>query len=185
MNTGMGDAMNLGWKLAAAVDGSAPPWLLDSYETERHPVGAAVLSTTDAFNQVVFGRSRLRRIARTIVIGTLTRIPRTRRMMRELLSGIGIAYQRKRGDHPLVGRRMPDIDCNGTRLYELLRDGKFVLVTAMPVRPAVPTSCMSSAGIRSFPRPCWFDPTAMWRGQPTGCPILPNWLLRWGVGVPR
>ncbi len=133
MNTGIGDAMNLGWKLAAAVHGSAPPWLLDSYETERHPVGAAVLRTTDAFNQVVLGRSRLLRIARTIVIGTLTRIPKTRRLMREFLSGIGIAYARKRGDNPLVGRRMPDIDCNGTRLYELLRDQKFVLVTATPV----------------------------------------------------
>ncbi len=53
MNTGIGDAMNLGWKLAAAVRGSAPPWLLDSYEAERHPVGASVLRLTDAFNQLV------------------------------------------------------------------------------------------------------------------------------------
>ena len=55
MNTGIGDAMNLGWKLAAAVGGTAPPWLLDSYESERLPVGAAVLRLTDAFNQLVLG----------------------------------------------------------------------------------------------------------------------------------
>jgi 2-polyprenyl-6-methoxyphenol hydroxylase-like FAD-dependent oxidoreductase len=133
MNTGIGDAMNLGWKLVAAVNGTAPPGLLDSYETERHPVGAAVLRTTDAFNQVVLGGSRIQRIARNIVIGTLTRVPRTRRLMREFLSGIGIAYAHQRGDNPLVGRRMPDIDCNGKRVYELLREGKFVLVTATPV----------------------------------------------------
>jgi 2-polyprenyl-6-methoxyphenol hydroxylase-like FAD-dependent oxidoreductase len=133
MNTGIGDAMNLGWKLAAAVNGSAPHDLLDSYEAERHPVGAMVLRTTDAFNQVVLGRSRLQRIARNVVIGTLTRVPKTRRLMREFLSGIGIAYARKRGENPLVGRRMPDIDCGGTRLYELLRAGKFVLITASPV----------------------------------------------------
>ncbi|MFI5506787.1 FAD-dependent monooxygenase [Mycobacterium sp. NPDC051804] len=133
MNTGIGDAMNLGWKLAAAVKGSAPPALLDSYEAERHPVGAMVLRTTDAFNQVVLGSSRLQRIARTVVIGTLTRVPKTRRMMREFLSGIGIAYPHKRGDNPLVGRRMPDVECNGERVYELLRAGKFVLVTAAPV----------------------------------------------------
>ncbi len=133
MNTGIGDAMNLGWKVAAAVNGSAPAWLLDSYETERHPVGAAVLRTTDAFNQVVLGRSRVQRIARNIVIGTLTRVPRTRRLMREFLSGIGIAYAHKRGDNPLVGRRMPDVECNGKRVYELLRNGEFVLVTATPV----------------------------------------------------
>ena len=133
MNTGIGDAMNLGWKLAAAVNGSAPGSLLDSYEAERHPVGAMVLRTTDAFNQVVLGRSKVQRIARTIVIGTLTRVPKTRRLMREFLSGIGIAYPHKRGDNPLVGRRMPDVDCNGTRVYELLRQGKFVLITASPV----------------------------------------------------
>ncbi|MGZ5393752.1 MAG: FAD-dependent monooxygenase, partial [Mycobacterium sp.] len=133
MNTGIGDAMNLGWKLVAAVNGTAPPALLDSYEIERHPVGAAVLRTTDAFNQVVLGRSRIQRIARNIVIGTLTRVPKTRRLMREFLSGIGIAYAHKRSDNPLVGRRMPDIDCNGTRVYELLREGKFVLVTATAV----------------------------------------------------
>ena len=133
MNTGIGDAMNLGWKLAAAVNGSAPPGLLDSYEAERHPVGAMVLRTTDAFNQVVLGSSRLQRIARTIVIGTLTRVPKTRKLMREFLSGIGIAYPHKRGDNPLVGRRMPDVEYNGERVYELLRAGKFVLVTAVPV----------------------------------------------------
>jgi 2-polyprenyl-6-methoxyphenol hydroxylase-like FAD-dependent oxidoreductase len=129
MNTGIGDAMNLGWKLAAAVNGSAPPSLLDSYETERHPVGAAVLRTTDAFNQVVLGSSKLQRIARTVVIGTLTRVPKTRRMMREFLSGIGITYGHKRGDNALVGHRMPDV----ARVYELLREGKFVLFTATPV----------------------------------------------------
>src|SRR6185503_5168924 len=53
MNTGIGDAMNLGWKLAAAVRGSAPPSLLDTYEAERHPVGADVLRLTDVFNQIV------------------------------------------------------------------------------------------------------------------------------------
>ncbi len=55
MNTGIGDAMNLGWKLCAALRGTAPGWLLDSYEGERHPVGAAVLRLTDAFNQLVLG----------------------------------------------------------------------------------------------------------------------------------
>ncbi|WP_006244658.1 FAD-dependent monooxygenase [Mycolicibacterium tusciae] len=134
MNTGIGDAMNLGWKLVAAVNGTAPPGLLDSYETERHPVGAAVLRTTDAFNQVVLGRSRIQRIARNVVIGTLTRVPKTRRLMREFLSGIGIAYAHRRGDNPMVGRRMPDLDCNGKRVYELLRAGKFVLITATPVQ---------------------------------------------------
>jgi 2-polyprenyl-6-methoxyphenol hydroxylase-like FAD-dependent oxidoreductase len=133
MNTGIGDAMNLGWKLAAAVRGTAPLWLLDSYESERHPVGESVLRLTDAFNQLVLGRSKLQRLLQTVVIGTLTRIPRSRRIMAERLSQIGIGYPHARQDNPLVGKRMPDIDCDGGRLYERLRDGRFVLVTAVPV----------------------------------------------------
>jgi 2-polyprenyl-6-methoxyphenol hydroxylase-like FAD-dependent oxidoreductase len=133
MNTGLGDAMNLGWKLAMAARGSAPPWLLDTYEGERHRVGADVLRMTDVFNQVVLGNSRPQRILRSAVMGAVTRIPRTRRMIAERLSGIGIAYPHSRDEDWMVGRRMPDIECDGKRAYELLRDGKFVLVTAMPV----------------------------------------------------
>ena len=133
MNTGIGDAMNLGWKLASAAAGSAPPWLLDSYESERHPVGESVLELTDAFNQLVLSHSKLGRLLRNAVVGTATRLPRGRRLIGERLSGIGIAYPHQRGEDWLVGRRMPDIVADGKRVYELLRDGKFVLVTAAPV----------------------------------------------------
>jgi 2-polyprenyl-6-methoxyphenol hydroxylase-like FAD-dependent oxidoreductase len=133
MNTGLGDAMNLGWKLAAACRGSAPSWLLDTYEAERHPVGASVLRMTDAFNQLVLGTSAVRRAVRSFALGVFLRIPRSRKMMAERLSGIGIAYPRSRDEDWMVGRRVPDIECEGKRLYHLLRDGKFVLVTATPV----------------------------------------------------
>jgi hypothetical protein len=63
----------------------------------------------------------------------VTRVPRGRRLIGERLSGIGIAYPHQRGDDWMVGRRMPDIVCDGKRVYELLREGKFVLVTAAPV----------------------------------------------------
>lgn len=132
MNTGLGDAFNLGWKLALAVPGQAPPWLLDSYERERHPVGAGVLRLTDTFNQIVLSSAASRRL-RVLVLGTVLRIPRARRFVAERLSGIGIAYPRSKNEDWLVGRRMADVDCGGTRLYELLRAGKFVLVTAEAV----------------------------------------------------
>ena len=133
MNTGIGDAINLGWKLVAATRGCAPSWLLDTYEKERHPVGAGVLRLTDAFNQLVLGRSAVRRALRGYAIATILRIPRSRRLIAERLSGIGIAYPRSRDDDWMVGRRMPDIHCDGSRVYELLRDGRFVLVTAAHV----------------------------------------------------
>jgi 2-polyprenyl-6-methoxyphenol hydroxylase-like FAD-dependent oxidoreductase len=132
MNTGIQDAMNLGWKLAeavTAVKGCARDWLLDSYQTERHKVGANVLMLTDAFNQLVLGRSLPRRVLRRVAITVLLNIGVTQRMMRGRLSGIGISYPRPRGAHPLTGRRMPDIECGPTRLYEVMRSGRFVLVT--------------------------------------------------------
>jgi 2-polyprenyl-6-methoxyphenol hydroxylase-like FAD-dependent oxidoreductase len=133
MNTGLGDAMNLGWKLAAASRGSASSWLLDTYEKERHPVGAGVLRLTDAFNQLVLGTSAARRAVRSVALGVVLRLPRSRKIVAERISGIGIAYPRSRDEDWMVGRRMPDVECDGTRLYELLRAGKFVLVTAAPV----------------------------------------------------
>ena len=92
-----------------------------------------MLRLTDAFNQLVLGRSAVRRALRGYAIATILRIPRSRRLIAERLSGIGIAYPRSRNDDWMVGRRMPDIECDGKRLYELLRDGRFVVVTAAPV----------------------------------------------------
>ncbi|WAC94143.1 FAD-dependent oxidoreductase [Mycobacterium sp. Aquia_213] len=141
MNTGIGDAMNLGWKLAAAVRGSASDWLLDSYESERHPVGASVLALTDTLNQLVLGQSAARRVLQRLAMRALTHFSYGRRRLAERLSGIGIAYPRRRADNRLVGRRMPDVDCGGTRLYEVLRSGRFVLVTSAQIpgldRPGV------------------------------------------------
>jgi 2-polyprenyl-6-methoxyphenol hydroxylase-like FAD-dependent oxidoreductase len=145
MNTGIGDAMNLGWKLAlnltAGAGQEASDWLLDSYEIERHPVGAAVLAMTDALNQLVLGRSAVRRVLQRFAIRAILGFGRSRRLMAERLSGIGIAYPRRRhGDHRLVGRRMPDVDCGGVRLYEVLRGGRFVLVTGVNTPPEVGAS---------------------------------------------
>jgi 2-polyprenyl-6-methoxyphenol hydroxylase-like FAD-dependent oxidoreductase len=144
MNTGIQDAMNLGWKLAAAVHGTAPDWLLDSYEDERHPVGEQVLKLTDTFNQLVLGRSAWRNALQGAAIRLILSFHRTRLAMAERISGIGIAYPaRSRADHPWTGRRMPELDCGGTRLYEHLRDGRFTLIAREPValdgHPAVHT----------------------------------------------
>jgi len=131
MNTGIQDAVNLGWKLAAVVQGRTPASLLDSYETERHPVGAQVLTLTDAFNRLVLGRSRLRRALQTAAVRLLLRFGTTRGFMADRMTGLGIAYPpTARHSHPWTGRRAPDLDCEGGRLYDLLRHGGFVLMDA-------------------------------------------------------
>lgn len=129
MNTGIGDAVNLGWKLAEAVHGTAAADVLDTYQAERHPVGTRVLQMTDAFNKLVLGTSAVRRALRRIGITAVLATPPGRRVVGGLLTGIGISYGRARGEHRLVGTRMPDVECGSTRLFELLRYGSFVLLT--------------------------------------------------------
>jgi 2-polyprenyl-6-methoxyphenol hydroxylase-like FAD-dependent oxidoreductase len=129
MNTGIGDAMNLGWKLSATVRGWGRPGLLDTYELERHPVGEMVLRMTDGAYKLVMARTRVGLKLRQQVIRLVLRVPRARRRIAGLLSGIDIHYARPAGAHPWVGRRMPDLTgVDGERLYEALRAGRFVLV---------------------------------------------------------
>jgi 2-polyprenyl-6-methoxyphenol hydroxylase-like FAD-dependent oxidoreductase len=129
MNTGIGDAMNLGWKLSATVRGWGRPGLLDTYELERHPVGEMVLRMTDGAYKLVMARTRVGLKLRQQVIRLVLRVPRARRRIAGLLSGIDIHYARPVGAHPWVGRRMPDLTgVDGERLYEALRAGRFVLV---------------------------------------------------------
>ena len=131
MNTGIQDAMNLGWKLAAALRGRAGPDLLDSYQAERHPVGATVLRMTDGAYQLVMSRSKVGAAARRLAIRVLLRVPPAYRRLAGLLSGIGLRYDRPAGTHPWTGRRMPDRETtDGRRVYEAMRGGSFVLVDA-------------------------------------------------------
>ena len=128
MNTGLQDAANLGWKLAAVVRG-APEALLDSYHHERHPVGRAVLRSSGALVRLAMIRSRVGRRLRGAVMGTALRIAPIAARATGQLSGIGIAYPAPRGAHGLVGKRAHDVPLtDGSRLYEALRGGRFVLL---------------------------------------------------------
>jgi hypothetical protein len=128
MNTGIQDAVNLGWKLAADLQGRAGPGLLDSYQAERHPVGESVLKMTDALYKLVMSGSKLGSAVRRRLIRTAVSLAPVRRQLALRLSGIGIHYDRPSGTHAWVGRRMPDMEVGGGRLYETMRAGKFVLI---------------------------------------------------------
>ncbi|HEX4478328.1 MAG TPA: FAD-dependent monooxygenase [Polyangiaceae bacterium] len=124
LNLGLGDAMNLGWKLAATLRRDAPDGLLDSYTTERHPVGARILDWTRA--QVALMRPSSRALG-TIVRDLIgTRDGAT--YFAERVWGVSLRYDL--GDeHPLVGRSCPDFELDdGTRLGALLRDGNGLLL---------------------------------------------------------
>ncbi|MET9876165.1 FAD-dependent oxidoreductase [Actinacidiphila glaucinigra] len=129
MNTGLQDAANLGWKLAAVVRGSASDALLDSYQAERHPVGAMVLRSSGGIIRLAMAHNALQRALRDLLSLAVGHLPPLRRRALGTITGIGIAYPAPRGAHPLTGRRAPDLPLREGRLYEALRAGRFVLVS--------------------------------------------------------
>jgi len=129
LQTGVQDAVNLGWKLAQVVKGASPESLLDTYHAERHPVGARVLRNTMA--SVVLRREDERTKALRDTIAELLGMDEPRKRFAADLSGLGIHYDFGEG-HPLLGRRMPDLElitANGSlRVLALLHDAKPLLI---------------------------------------------------------
>ncbi len=129
LNTGVQDAVNLGWKLAQVVHRTAPESLLDTYHAERHPVAARVLRTTMA--QVALMRADDRIEALRDTVSELLSMDEPRKRFAAMMSGLDIHYDLGEG-HPLLGRRMPDLDlvtANGPlRVFTLLHDARPVLL---------------------------------------------------------
>ncbi len=126
---GLQDAVNLGWKLAQVVRGVSPERLLDSYEAERHPATARVLKNVTT--QALLQRGDVRTGAVRDTITELLDLDGPRTHLAGLLSGLDVAYDLS-GSHPLVGRRVPDLDLVTTdgprRIYDLLHDARPVLL---------------------------------------------------------
>ncbi|RMI88532.1 FAD-dependent oxidoreductase [Streptomyces sp. ZS0098] len=135
MNTGMQDAANLSWKLAAVVTGQAPDSLLDSYQTERHPVGRAVLRSSGGLLRLARAKNPALRALRAVVSALVNAAAPARTKALAQITGIGYRYPTPRGAHPLVGTRVPDVTLkSGNRLYEALRGGHFVLIAPPTVQ---------------------------------------------------
>ncbi|MFJ1707795.1 FAD-dependent monooxygenase [Kitasatospora sp. NPDC088346] len=135
MNTGLQDAANLGWKLVAAVRGWAPDALLDTYQTERHPVGRAVLRSSGALIRLALAQSAPTRALRSALTSAADRLGPVGRIGARQVSGLAVRYPAPPDAHPLTGRRLPDlrlaVDQPGgpSRLYEALRAGRPVLIS--------------------------------------------------------
>lgn len=126
---GVQDAVNLGWKLAQVVRGVSPEGLLDSYHAERHPATARVLKNVMA--QAFLQRGDVRTEAMRDTIGDLLSFEGPRAQLAGLLSGLDVRYDLGEG-HPLLGRRMPDLDLTTAqgprRVFDLLHDARPVLL---------------------------------------------------------
>jgi hypothetical protein len=129
LNTGVQDAVNLGWKLAQVVNRTSPESLLDTYHVERHPVAARVLRKTMA--SVALRRPDERTTALRDTIAELLSMDEPRKRFAAMMSGLDIHYDLGEG-HPLLGRRMPDLDLvtadGPLRVFTLLHKARPVLL---------------------------------------------------------
>jgi flavin-dependent dehydrogenase len=129
LNIGVQDAVNLGWKLAQVTKGTSPDSLLDTYHAERHPIAARVLRTTMA--QTALVRSDKRVDALRDSVSELLSLEEPRKRFAAMMSGLDIRYDLGEG-HPLLGRRMPDLDLVTTggplRVSSLLHSARPVLL---------------------------------------------------------
>ncbi|MFF2126620.1 FAD-dependent oxidoreductase [Streptomyces olivochromogenes] len=130
LNLGVGDAMNLGWKLGAVVAGWAPEGLLDTYDAERRPLGAWVLDWTRAQIGVMRGDAKSAAL-REVVADLLSTRDGTTYAVKKI-SGVTQRIDLP-GDHPLVGRYVPDVWLtNGSRLADHGHGGGFLLLDRTP-----------------------------------------------------
>src|SRR3954454_17863644 len=125
LNLGLQDAFNLGWKLAAEVDGWAPEGLLDSYHTERYPVAADVLNTSRAQAELLSTEPGPRAVRR--LVSDLMDFDEVNRFLIEKITAIGVRYDFGEG-HRLLGRRLRDVRLERGRLYALMHGGRGLLL---------------------------------------------------------
>lgn len=126
LNLGLGDAMNLGWKLAATIQEQAPAGLLDSYDTERHPIGAQVLDWSRA--QVAIMKPEPQARALHAIVRDLMNTRDGATYFAGRVWGVNTHYDLA-GDHPLAGYSAPNFEFeSGVKIGELMHDGKGILL---------------------------------------------------------
>jgi 2-polyprenyl-6-methoxyphenol hydroxylase-like FAD-dependent oxidoreductase len=179
LNIGVQDAVNLGWKLAQVVKGVSPEDLLDTYQAERHPIGARVLRESMA--AVALNRTDDRSKALKAVVAELVAMPEPRRYLGGMVSGLDIRYALGEG-HPLLGRRMPDLDIEtpegARRVFGFLHEAKPVLISfgepidIAPWADRVPAVAARHAG-------AWELPVLGAVSAPTAVLVRPDGYVAW------
>ncbi|MGW1194733.1 FAD-dependent monooxygenase [Streptomyces sp. NPDC002536] len=157
LNLGIGDAMNLGWKLAATVHGTAAEGLLDTYTAERHPIGAWVLEWTRA-QIAVMRLTPHAQAMRSVVRDLMDTVTGTTYFVKKIL-GVWQAYDLP-GDHPLTGRSAPDLLlADGTRLADHLHDGQALLLDLGAAGPGLADRAEAFGGrVRTVAARCTSHP---------------------------
>jgi bifunctional hydroxylase/dehydrase len=131
MSAGIQDAVNLGWKLAEQVHGHAAPDLLDTYHSERHPVGARIVANTLTQRILYLSGDEMQPL-RDIFAELMTN-PDVQQHLVGMVTGLDISYDVGPGEHPLLGRRMPNVELvndesGKSSVYEHLHGGRGLLL---------------------------------------------------------
>lgn len=165
LNLGLQDATNLGWKLAAVLNGQAGEDLLDSYHDERHPVGRQVLHGTLAQTALVSARTPAGQALREQFDEMIATLPSVNQALAVQVSGIGVGYPQAADADPLLGRRMPDLGLHGSpvrSVFGLLHQARFVLLDLTGEgRPADGVVDIARARAFDTDRPEWQDVRAV------------------------
>ena len=181
LNIGVQDAVNLGWKLAQVVKGVSADGLLDTYHAERHPVAARVLRNTMA--QSALRRTDERTKALGGIVAELLALREPRQTLAAEMSGLGVHYDLGAG-HPLLGRRMPDLDLvterGAMRVFTLLHEARPVLI-ALGGRGALDVGAWADRVrvVRASYAGAWELPAIGAVAAPTAVLVRPDGYVAW------
>ncbi|MBC2900997.1 FAD-dependent monooxygenase [Streptomyces cupreus] len=171
MNIGLHDAANLSWKLVAVLQGRADDALLDTYQSERHPIGTKAMRSSGALIRLAMPKYAWTMGLRSALASTVNALTPVRRRLALQITGLDVKYPAPEGAHRLVGSRAADVDLEGGRLYEALRGGRFVLIT--------PQECADKTGLED--RLTVERRTGRGRGSGTTVLVRPDGYVAWAA----
>lgn len=174
LNLGVSDAVNLGWKLAAVMRGRVGEELLDTYSSERQPVGAGVLDNTRA--QAVLSVAAAPNEALRAIFSDLMDVPEVHDYLARMLTGTDVRYQlpyESSPEHELLGAYVPDFVVDDETLYSLMRDGSALLITTPATGEALAAAAPWGERIKAVPA------LVLGRRDVTALLLRPDGVLAW------